>query len=517
MQPLYKDSIILFAQEVLGMPVHDGQKEWLRESNKVINILRPANQWGKTLIVAITHLYECCFKPGLFGMTQDSETWKEVRYETVNVGKTYEIARGVFETAMDIVEGRFLLPSGKTNESTLKGWAITKSYDQANRPPEIHFWNGSRILIRSYDDLGSAFKRKKLAYISSDECGDIPELKLFLTGTMLPRISFYKGKVDLIGTPQPEGIEYEELSIEAQKKMEKEKEGGEESDMYFRTGPIYENPFLDKKYIEKIEAVADPELRRQIIYGEYVDWGDHFFSFDEVANMFDTKMEYDPETGFSEYPDAKGNYIFSVDLAASHDETAATCIRYGIEIKGLGGDVIELPHRIVFHKAFRGRKYPLHMQYELIKSWFNSFKNVAPSTRFVFDAHSLGGKNAAEAFSDLKGVPFPPSGMAPVKAKAEAMGMMKEVFSRGRKVKYSQEADKMIDTEERWGGIKASPKLKELRRQFEVYKMDDKYLKQDRLISVVQAVHYIERRRPRLSHNRAVKFNYLGGTVRRNY
>ena len=352
--------------------------------------------------------------------------------------------------------------------------------------------------------------------MSGDECGDIPELKLFLTGTLLPRVSFYKGQVHLVGTPQPRGIEYEELAVDAQKKMRQESEGLGYSDMYFRTGPIYENPHLDPEFLRRIEAVADPELRRQIIYGEYVDWGDHFFGFDEVANMFNTDIDYNEESGISEYPEADGYYVFSVDLAAANDETSATCIRYKIEIEGPDKVLREMPYRIVFHKAFKGKTIPLSMQYELIRSWFNMYKSVSKNTRFVFDAQSLGGKNAAEAFHDLSGSPFPPRGKSPLNAKAEAVGNIKDVISRGRKVKYDEKADKMLDTKEKWGGLKASPKLKELRRQFEVYKMEDKYIKQDRFISVAQAVHYIEMRRPKLSRNRAVDVDFLSSTVRRS-
>lgn len=502
-----QEAILTFATEILGMPgltdtgdfVHTGQINWVRGSNKVINYLKPANQWGKTAITAIKHIYQCVMKAQLHGRVVDRETWRSIRYETLNFGKTYEIARGVLESAIDICEGNFLLPTGKTNESLLKGWAITQVVDNSAKPPEIVFWNNSHLLIRSYDDLGSAFKRKKIAFASGDECGDIPELRLFVTGTLLPRLSFYRGQLDLIGTPQPKGLEYEEMGAEAQKEM---LERGPESDQFFYTGSVYENPFLPRSFVKKIESVADPELRKQIIFGQYVDWTEHFFSFDEISQMFVDEIDWNEETGISEYPDPNGCYIMSVDLAATSDETVASCVRYNRFLQIPNGRSIELPYKIVFHKGFVGRTIPLSMQYELIKSWFMIYRNVCPRTRFVFDGNSLGGKNSEEAFADLHGSPFPPKGVHIAKAKAESMGAFKEVLGRNRRIRTVD--GKAVDEVPNWGHLRASSKITKLRKQMEGYRMDDKAIKQDRVVSVAQAIHYIERRKPNLSRTKAI-------------
>lgn len=504
-------AILDFATHILGLPglqigeeyEHEGQIEWVLGSTKVINYLKPANQWGKTAITAVKHIYHAVTKPLLYGRVMDVDTWKGFRYETVNFGKTYEVARGVLESIEDIVEGRFLLPTGKSNESLLKGWAIKSIQDSSSKPPEIHWWNGSNTLIRSYDDLGSAFKRKRLAYVSGDECGDIPELRLFTTGTLVPRVSFLKGSIDLIGTPQPKGIEYEEMGEEAKKEME---ELGEESNQFFYTGSVYQNPFLNDGFIKRLEAVADPELRRQIIWGEYVDWSSHFFTFDEVSNMFVSDIDWNEDTGISEYPDPNGWYVFSVDLAAAQDETAATCIRYN-QVKTLpSGQKEEEPYKIVFHKGFVGNTIPLSMQYELLMSWYRTYSSVSPHCKFVFDGNSLGGKNAKEAFQALNPISFPPSGTHIAQAKAEAFGAFKEIVGRNRRVTKDGRG-RLVDHVPSWGFLKASDKLRKLRKQMEAYSLDDRKLKQDRVVTVAQAVHYIEKRKPNLSRTKAMAFD----------
>lgn len=505
-QPDNPEAISIFAKEFLGIdvPRHAGQHKWVVNSNRVINILKPANQWGKTLIESVKHLYHGLVRPRLYGRVNDPKVWASVRYETLNFGKTYEIARGVLETAVDIAESSFLLPSGETNHSLLEGWAIKRVIDAQNKPPEVIFYNESgRILIRSYDDLGSSFKRKRLPFVSGDEVGDIPELNLFVTGTLLPRLQFFKGTLDLVGTSQPQGVEYEELAQRAIQSMEEEKEQGVYSDYYFQQGSVYENPYLDPLYIQKIENVADPELRKQIIYGEYVDYAQHYFSYDEVANMFVDNIPYDPETGISEAPDKDGYYVFVGDYAAAKDETSLTCIRYNIKVEGPDKKVFYLPYRIVFHKAWVGETIPISSQYEMTRYNYNMYKSRATKCDFVYDAQSLGGKNVGEALEDLRGYPFPPTGMAPGQAKSEALGTLKEVISRGRKVTITAKGQR-IDNVETWGFIKASDKIKPLRKQFEVYRLDDKKITQDRLMTVAMGVHFIEKRTPSMSHRGAV-------------
>lgn len=500
--------IIGFARDVLGLKdieQHIGQVTWARNAWKLINILKPANQWGKTLIESVFHIYFAMCKPTIMDRVHDDMMWFGIRYETVNVGKTYEVAKGVFETITDIVEGKILLKDGSTNDSQLKDWAIHGIVDAPNKPPEIHWWNNSKTLIRSYDDFGSSFKRKRLAFVSVDETGDLPELIRFLNGTLIPRVFFFKGPIHLVGTSQPDGVEYEQLAETAKDAYEADPE---QSSYYFQTGSVYENPNIDPEFIRQLEAISDPEMRKQVIYGHYVDLGDHIYSFEEVMQTFNNKMKWDEATGLVEEINKNGYYVMGVDMAATKDETSVTVVRHN-EFEALidGRKGRELPYRVVFHKAFRGDTMPLSLQYEMIHVWFNMFKTVAPATsKFVFDSVALGGKNAEQAFADLHGFPFPGTGASYVNAKAEAIGTFKEVLGRGRRFKVNEEG-KRVDDGKDWGMLRIPPAMALLRRQIEGYRLDDKGIRQDRFMSLVMAIHYIEKRKPKLSHNRAVDFD----------
>lgn len=519
-QPTNPEAVHVFAEHFLGVDLykHKGQNKWIRNSRKVINILKPANQWGKTMVESIIHIWQHMVRPQLYGRVSSVGIWEDIRYETLNFGKTYEIARGVLETAVDICESNFLLVTGDTNKSILEGWAIQRIVDQMNKPPEIQWYNGSgRLLIRSYDDLGSAFKRKRLAFVSGDECGDIPELNLFVTGTLLPRVAFLRGYIHLVGTSQPQGIEYEELAQKAQESMLNEEEQGIPSEYYFQQGSVFENPYLDPDYVRKIESVADPELRKQIIYGEYVDYAQHYFNYDEVSNMFRDDMEYDTATCMTEAPDPAGYYVIIGDYAATNDETAITVIRYNIKIVGPDKKVKYMPYRIVYHKAFKGETVPISSQYEITRYVYNLYRE-GTKIDFVYDAQSLGGKNVGDALADLHGRPFPPTGMSPAQAKAEALGTLKDVASRGRKIGIGT-GGKVYDIVETWGFLRISSKIKPLRKQFEVYRLDDKKLTQDRLMTVAMGIHFIEKRLPSVSHKGAVPLDISStiGKMRSKY
>lgn len=508
--------IAAFARDILGVPLHAGQKYWLLNAWKKINILSPANQWGKTTSEAICHIFQAVCKPGLDKFKVDYLTWLSMRYPTLNAGKTYEVAKGVMEAAIDITEGRYLLPDGTLNKSLLSGWAIKDIWDMP-KPPKIKWFNNSETLIRSYDGFGEAFKRLRLAFISIDETGDISELQLFLNGTLLPRTFFFNAPIHLVGTSQPKGFEYEEIKTLAERDMKENPKTTNYFVLSANTNPgmasVYANEFMNPEDIKEIEAIADPEMRKQIIYGQYVDYSEHLYTWEEANQMFRPDIPYDPESGFSELPVGNGYYVFATDLAASKDETSITCIRYNIIKSNIDGILTYAPHRVVFHKAWRGDTLPLSLQYQIISEYYMKFKRISPlRSKFLYDAGSLGGKNAGEAFRHLNGYPFPPKGRSYAEIKAEMFGKIKEVLGRGREFAINEKGER-IDKNKEWGGVKASAKIKELRRQIEVASKDDVKMKQDQFSSFGMAIHYIEARAPKVVHTKAVDFNYAAATL----
>lgn len=302
---LIQSDIVAFAEAILGLPVsqHLGQVKWFANSNKTINILRPGNKWGKSLAGGIKHAWHMTLKP-LLPRNLSDEEWLNAKYDTLNFGPGYEQAREILRMTRDIIDGRILLPIqfaeqinpytgekyGNTNKSLLKDWFITTDKVESQQLPYLGVWTNANLLGRSYDEMGKAFKMKAIAYASGDECADIADLWTFTNGTLLPRmVTVRNPQIDYYGTPQPEGTDYMRMIEMAEEDMALpgyNKNGS----WYVQKGSMYDNVFLPKETIKQIEDIADPELREQIIRGEYVEVGEKYFGFTRVQNMINSSL-----------------------------------------------------------------------------------------------------------------------------------------------------------------------------------------------------------------------------------
>jgi hypothetical protein len=417
-----------FSRVYLGIDISPKQKEWVNNSTRLINILRPGNQFGKTTIEAIKHIYHAMTKPNLAQLNLPTEGWLRTEYPTLNFGKTYEVAKAVYNTMIDIINGDFLIYDPKVGTAYTNKSLITQAVVEIkeNPLPYIKWWNNSMTLIRSYDDLGTSFKAKKIAFISGDEVGDIPELILFINTTLLPRLVFFQGKLDIVGTPQNVG-DYQEL-IELAWKGDK--------DYYLMGGTMYDNPYLNPDYVKKIEEIADPDLRRRIIYGEFVEAGERFFPIIDIMNAckIDVKAT---DSGLVEDPVRGGKYILSYDPAASVDNAAIGVIRFDTH-----------PYKLVYKKVFKGNQMALPMQYELVTDIFIRLKDMGCKVRFIYDEGGLGGKNVEAYLTELNGYGFPGKGHSYVDTKAEALARLKDVLEREREVRIVD--GKEIDVASNW-------------------------------------------------------------------
>ena len=85
-------------------------------------------------------------------------------------------------------------------------------------------------------------------------------------------------------------------------------------------------------------------------------------------------------------------------------------------------------------------------------------------------------------------------------------------MGRNRKITRLPEGG-VIDHVPNWGFLKMPHKIRELKRQFEIYALDDKRLKQDRMATIYMAIHWIEKRKPRTTHNAAVDMDIYSSTI----
>ena len=490
--------IINFCEKVLGLPVshHAGQVKWLKNSKRRINILRPGNKYGKSLIGAAKHIYHHFTKINMQGMYTTWEEWEKLKYDTLNFGPGYEQAREIPRMVRDIVQGNVFIPLlfqkqyGVTNRSMLKDWFITHDKADAQVLPSLSFWGGGNLLARSYDEMGAAFKMKGVAYASGDEVADIAELWTFTNGTLLPRGVAYKNfSIDYYGTPQPDGFDYMRMIEMAESDMK-----AKGNMWYVQKGSMFENPFLDEDTVREVERIADPVLRKQIIDGEYVQTGTKYFGFARIANAVDSTLR-ETERGL---PGRR--YVVSVDFAGGESAWADYTVLMAI-------DTTEDPYKLVYFNRFKGGSIPIPMQYKMVEEVFDRFKTGSLETRLVIDSSALGGKNAGAFLKHLQPITYNIS----ASLKAEMLATLKIALDGGqsenfkRKVRVTPDG-RTEDLNPNWGLIKI-PNHPYLITELQNYKIDDAKIRTDCVMTLAQAVHYIEMRRPKMVKRKMVNFD----------
>lgn len=489
---------IRFAEVVLGISLHAGQINWMWNSTKRLNILRPGNRFGKTLVTAIKHIWHCMCKPKLDGKVVTHSEWLRVEYNTLNFGPTYELGRGALMLARDMIQGNILLPDGSTNKSMLKDWAITNDKSESSQLPFLEFKTGSKMFGRSMNEMGVAFKMRKLAYISGDECADVPNLWTFTNNTLLMRVVDMDGSIDFVGTPQPEGYDYMVMIEQAEEDMAKP--GWKSEGFYYvQKGSIYENTYLPKTAIMEIERISDPNMREQIIRGEYVEVGDKYFGYERIQNAVDKDLDT------IDYPEADHKYVTAFDPAGGESQWADYTVILTV-------DYTNEPFKVINIQRFKGGDVSLPMQYQLVSETVTKF-----GSKLLIDSSSLGGKNAMAFLSHLQPITCD---FGPTKGgsyKSEMLATLKIAFDGGQSPKFRRdrvknEKGEWIEKVPEWGLIKI-PNIPVLINELINYKLDDHKLRQDTVMALGMAIHWIEMRRPKFQKKKAMDLDFYSSGI----
>lgn len=519
------DDPVAFADLILGIKLHKGQVEWIRNSNKRINILRPGNRYGKTFVASVRHLWHCMTKHQLKDKVLSTEEWLRLEYNTLNFGPTYELGRGALVTAREMCQGNILVPvcvkcdshriekeekyscsecfsvfpepTWRTNKSLLKDWAIEEDRADAQVMPYLQFKTGAKMLGRSMSDMGVAFKMRKLAYVTGDECGDIPDIWLFTNNTLLMRVVDMDGQIDLVGTPQPEGHDYMNMIEMAEEDMSK-KDYKSRGMFYTQKGITYENVNLPKRAIEEIERIADPVMREQIIRGEHVETGEKYFGFRRIQNAVDKNLF------MIEMAEPGRKYVTGVDFAGGESQWADYTVIMTV-------DFTEEPYRVVYFNRFKGGEVPIPMQYQLVEEVTLKFGGKG---RLIIDSSALGGKNAMAFLGHLNPISaeFGPTKSSTLKA--NMLATLKIAFDGGqsetrKRIREKNADGDWVDKTEDWGLIKI-PNDMALVNELQNYRLDDTKLRTDSVMTLAMIIHWIEMRRPKVTRREAVDFDFLG-------
>ena len=531
---------VYFAEQLLGIDLHEGQKLWLwmttrtqpekayelgltmhdenrklwatrEEFEKILgdnpdsqkNILVPSNRWGKTLITSVKHIWYDYYKIGV--RTKDPDQWWEVRCGTLNLSPHSNQCQAGYEYILDILFSKFVYTVdgvSKKNKCLIEDFY--SSDNQQKRT--IFFKNGTFYkAVPTGEDQASSLAGNPYLYISYDECAQSLHLKAELPAKIMSRLIDFGGPLDLVSTPEVDKPSHQYFFHIAKLGLENQ-EG-----WWTLIGKIADNKFLGEKEVRTvIEAIrmTDPMKYRQVAYGEFITTGKKMFDAILVERLWDEYVMRNPEY--------EHKYLIWADwgFADTGDPTVFYVLDYTDVWNWLQKNPSErkggLPgYRVVFREAIRGGSpfAVLARARELQREWNGGV--------FGHDSSSMGGVIIKKMLREMEMhnvVDFTSSGGD----KSDMLFCMIVVMSAGRKAEVDQEG-RVTEKNPDFGRLR-SRYIPELEEQLGNYQynpekgVSDKRIEQDDVMCLGMALWYLERKIMK-NDIKMISFNPLAPTV----
>jgi len=480
---------VFFAEYHLGIRLHQGQKQYLRETDPIWcvlnnfpltrkNLLAPANRWGKTVALAIKHLRFNYYKIGLEGSDTSIEN---TRYFTLDISPHSNQVEVCFYYILDILHNRFpTYPLDASDEDIIKGLVGKKSNDckidfyvshNVNRH-QIDFKNNSSFFGASTgEDSGSSLAGRTFGLITYDECVFSHHLKDELFGRIFSRSLDLNAPIDLISTFDTEAKSQQFFYHLVRGALKKENE------WYIKLGILDDNLFIPRKVREEAKEkllVEDTNKYRQVILGEAVPSTKKAFDFRTVEQIWDSNLVW-TRNDLPPGNDPAKKFLISVDWGGS--DAGDPTVMLVIDFSGF-------PYVMVHHEEMKGGSPTNHFAtLKLLQYHFNN-------AFIIMDTQALGGVIIKKLLSEMgvKTYDF----QAHLGNKGDAIIQAKILLGKNRKVE--RKGEKIIELNPNFGGFRSYylPKFEE---ELANYEIEDKHLEQDYVVCFYQAAWWLEKKR----------------------
>jgi len=505
-----REDIVYFSEELLGVPLNAFQKNflahsttprnlWMERFGTLVediggmlfgrNIAHPSNQVGKTVMIAVKHIWMNFYK---IGLDLDGALIMETHYQTLNISPHTRQVRQCFQYAKEILEERFLIDEdGKKRINKLAPLLKNFMVGENVNLGEIRFSNKSIFYsVPTGQDQAASLAGAQFGYISYDECAQSLHLEAELGAKILSRLIKYGVSIDLISTPEVDSPSHQ-YYLHIVKMGEAGREG-----WWALGGRLDDNIFISQIQRERVKAdllSTDKKKYRQVVFGEFITGGKRYFEPAEIENLWKLKGKAQCRQG--------GKYLLVADWGMSDtgDESVFKMFDYSEWI--MRGKI-----RIAAHEKIRGGSP--QMQFALLRTLYDLFTWGDEKTGaltfpiFVMDAGALGGVVIKKLLFQLKPRAFDIE-------KDEALFITKREMSAGRDYFESEIDGAVIEKNPNFGNIE-SYYIDELGEQLGNYHLDDKKLKQDFVMTFVMGISYISKKIPRHSA-KPVSLNPLAG------
>jgi hypothetical protein len=467
-----------------------GTLDQLLEHNFLKNILCPSNRFGKTFVTSVKHIWYNFYK---IGVTGSPDYIHDVRYSTLNISPHSMQVDAAYRYIIDIFNDRLIyMWEGQKRRNICRIKSFLVDHKETKR--EIHFANDSMVKgVPTGEDQASSLAGTQFFYISYDEAPQSLHLRVELPAKIQSRLIDSGGPLDIIGTPEvdkPSHPYYHRLA----------KFGlGLEKGFFTLTGKLADNIFLgEKEKRDALESIkqTDPEKYRQVAFGEFITSGAKLFPTIAIERLFwkDTPIErgigghkyiISADWGFSDTGDPSVFYI--VDYTRLSDWLEKTAK----PTKSPQGILYE----VVFSERVKGGSpYETLARLRLLQQDFND-------AIIIHDSSSMGGVIITKMLRELS-VRHLYDFTTAKNPKDEMLFLLANAMADGRKLEEGE--DGMIkELNPDFGKIR-SYYIPELEEQLGNYRMDDKKIEQDEVISLGMGIWYLEKK---LAGHRTKVFN----------
>lgn len=464
---------ILFANELLGMSLHEGQKKYLRAAKKAIDngddelirrfLLSCANRWGKSATIAILQIWYLYYKFGV--KARNPEELFSIEYRTANIAPYSSLTEPVFNAMKQILTSTYPIrdQNGEITTNKCKIEWFYLSDRTLNTPPyKLYFINNSMCEHLSLmGGKGDNLQGKPYGLITYDEAPRSDHLQLELDNSVLGRLVDWTAPLHLLGTPDQDSN-----SMLYYKRLYDEGVAGV-NQSYTQTGSLYENDFMTKQQIADHERMLENNpLKDQMLHGKFIFGTQTIFPAQDILDAQDDTLN-----AGERYRD-NHKYVIGIDTAIGSDEMVYTVL-----------DVTEKPFRLVWEEAAKGADRSPQLHLNVLCNLVDGYRRQN-NLRLIIETFN---GESARFYLDL-----PPY----IKSITEAYGQWQpdKVRTENRnpvptKTAKVQKADVIIALKK----VLADKELKipshnyRLIEQLSVYREDDKKIPTDRVMALAMA------------------------------
>lgn len=504
-----RKDVLVFAVEVLGMQLNEFQIQflshtttpralWLERFGIEVediggmlygrNIACPSNQVGKTVMIAIKHIWMNFYK---IGLDLDDSLIDKAHYQTLNISPQSRQTKACYSYVKEILEERFVIDEeGKKRTNKLS--PVIKDFmvgDNINLG-EIRFANKSVMFsVPVGHDQASSLAGGQFGYISYDEAAQSNHLKNELGAKILSRLIKYGVGLDLISTPEVDSPSHQDY-------LRMVKLGLQGKDGWWAlSGHLDQNKFISEAQRTRIKAdllATDKKKYRQVVKGEFVTGGKRFFDVSEIDRLWRLA---------GKTPHVPGRkYLLIADWGMS--DTGDPSVFYVLDYTDYAnkGKIYLANHEEILGGT------PA-MQFSLLRTLFDGYTDYnddgipVVKPKFIMDANALGGVTIKKSLVQLspKGFDIP---------KDEALLLLKQIMSARREYEESSIDGEIIEKNSDFGDLLCYY-IDELNTELGNYHIEDAKLKQDHVMTLMMGVSYIMKKIPKVA--KSANFNPLAG------